>query len=160
VPEVAARAGVGKATVYRSFPSKEHLVAAVVVERLRAFEARIRAGLAADDAWAGLVAVLVENATVLAGDRTLAGGLTKAISLPELEAARAAMWGALDELLARAREQGGMRADVTADDLRVLWAGMCRALADEPHAGPALWRRQAALVASALRADGTPAPPL
>jgi hypothetical protein len=37
---------------------------------------------------------------------------------------------------------------------------MCRALADEPPAGPALWRRQAALVASALRADGTPAPPL
>ena len=32
VPAVAARAGVGKATVYRSFPPKEHLVAAV--ERL------------------------------------------------------------------------------------------------------------------------------
>src|SRR5689334_21743092 len=34
VPEIAARAGVGKATVYRSFPSKEHLVAAIAAQRL------------------------------------------------------------------------------------------------------------------------------
>ena len=39
VPEVAVRAGVGKATVYRSFPTKEHLVAAVVTGRLAEFEA-------------------------------------------------------------------------------------------------------------------------
>ena len=32
VPDIAARAGVGKATVYRSFPTKEHLIAAVVTE--------------------------------------------------------------------------------------------------------------------------------
>ena len=44
VPGVAERAGVGKATVYRSFPTKEHLVAAVVADHLAEFErARPRA---------------------------------------------------------------------------------------------------------------------
>lgn len=158
VPEVAARAGVGRATVYRSFPTKEHLVAAVVVERLRAFEERVRAALVAPEAWPALVGALADGAAALAGDRALAGGMTKAIRLPELEAARASMWAALDELLDRARAEGGMRDDVTLADLRVLWAGMCRVLADAPEDDPAVWRRYARLIAAALRADGTPAP--
>jgi AcrR family transcriptional regulator len=158
VPEVAARAGVGKATVYRSFPTKEHLVAAVVAERLRRFETRIRAALAADDAWEAFVGLLDELAAVRAGDRLLAGGMTKAIHGPELDAARAALWEAVEALLARARAQGGMRPDAGPEDLRVLWAGVSRILADERETDPAVWRRYAALVAAALRADGVPTP--
>jgi AcrR family transcriptional regulator len=158
VPEVAARAGVGKATVYRSFPTKEHLVAAVVVERLRRFEADIRAALEAEDAWLALVDLLLGHATVIAGDRSLAGGMARSIHLPELEAARASLWQALDALLDRARRQGGLRADATVEDLRLLWGGLCRVLADEQVRDPAVWRRYAGLVAAALRADGTPAP--
>jgi AcrR family transcriptional regulator len=158
VPEIAERAGVGKATVYRSFPSKEHLVAAVVVERLRSFETRIRAALGADDAWLALVELIGDHAAVVAGDKALAGGMTKEIRLPELEAARESMWEALDLLIAQARRQGGMRPDAGAEELRVLWAGACRVLDDEHERDPAVWRRYAALVASALRADGTPAP--
>ena len=43
VPEIAARAGVGKGTVYRCFPTKDHLVAAVASERVRWFEREARA---------------------------------------------------------------------------------------------------------------------
>ena len=52
VPEIAARAGVGKGTVYRCFPTKDHLVAAVASERVRWFEREARAAAAADDPWA------------------------------------------------------------------------------------------------------------
>ena len=106
VPDIAARAGVGKATVYRSFPTKEHLVAAVVIERMAAFEERVRAALATDDAWRALVALLEEHAEVLARDRALVGGFTRRIRLPELEAARASMWSALDALLSRRTRAG------------------------------------------------------
>src|ERR1700727_3708848 len=34
VADIAARAGVGRGTLFRNFPSKEHLIAAIVVERM------------------------------------------------------------------------------------------------------------------------------
>src|ERR1700760_3966364 len=34
VGEIAQQAGVGRGTLFRNFPSKEHLIAAIVVERM------------------------------------------------------------------------------------------------------------------------------
>ena len=34
VADIAAHAGVGRGTLFRNFPSKEHLIAAIVVERM------------------------------------------------------------------------------------------------------------------------------
>ena len=45
VGEIAERAGVGRGTLFRNFPSKEHLIAAIVVERMRESAARGRAAL-------------------------------------------------------------------------------------------------------------------
>ena len=44
IPDIAERAGVGKGTVYRSFPTKDHLIAAVVVDRLQVFRCRLAGG--------------------------------------------------------------------------------------------------------------------
>jgi AcrR family transcriptional regulator len=152
VPDVAARAGVGKATVYRSFPTKEHLIAAVVIERLEDFERRTRARLDEPDAWAALAAVLAEGADKHCGDRAISAGISAGIELPELNAARASLWRAVELLMARAKAQGTMRADARPDDLRVLWGGAARMLAGDGITDAAEWRRYAALVLDALRA--------
>ena len=78
VPEVAARAGVGKATVYRSFPTKEHLIAAVVIDRMEDFERRARELLDEPDAWTALTELMSEKAVEHCVDRTLAGALQAA----------------------------------------------------------------------------------
>src|SRR3954451_538853 len=52
VPAIAAEAGVGIGTVYREFPSKEALIAALALERLRWHRTQVDAALAADDAGA------------------------------------------------------------------------------------------------------------
>ena len=57
VPEIAARAGVGKGTVYRCFPTKDHLVAAVATQRVRWFEAEAREAAASDDPWGAFIAL-------------------------------------------------------------------------------------------------------
>lgn len=160
VPEIAARAGVGKATVYRSFPTKEHLVAAVVCERLRWLERVAEEACGGDDAWGAFVEVLGVAAEAQARDCALATSMVSECSLPELQAARQASLDAMDRLIVRAQEQGAMRPGVSSADIRVLFAGIGRVLVDRGEHDPGVWRRHAGLIADALRADGTPAQPL
>jgi AcrR family transcriptional regulator len=152
VPDVAARAGVGKATVYRSFPTKEHLIAAIVIDRMEAFEARARELLDEPDAWTALRELLSEKAVEHCADRTLAGALQASASPDLLAEGRRRMWGAVDELIDRAKAQGRMRESATAADLRVLWGGAARMLTADDVADPDEWRRYAELVLDALRA--------
>ncbi len=152
VPDVAERAGVGKATVYRSFPTKEHLVAAVVADHLAGFERRARAKLGEPDAWAALEDLMGDAAVRQCGDRTLSGALKAGVAPELLAEARTRMWAAIEALMDRAKEQGAMRPDATPADLRVLWLGIARVLEADEVAAPAEWRRYAALALGALRA--------
>ena len=152
VPDVAARAGVGKGTVYRCFPTKDHLVAAVASERVRWFEREARAAAAAEDPWVAFTGFMERVADAHCEDRGMVASMSQAIELPELVAARAAAYEALRELMDRAIAQGAMRADAEPADLKILLSGMARALAAADERDPAVWRRYAGLVAAALRA--------
>jgi AcrR family transcriptional regulator len=152
VPEVAARAGVGKATVYRSFPSKEHLIAAVVIDRLEDFERRARELLDEPDAWAALRDLLSEKAVEHCADRTLASAVQSGATSELLTEARRRMWGAVEALMDRAKAQGAMRASASTEDLRVLWGGAARMLTADDVDDPDEWRRYARLALDALRA--------
>jgi AcrR family transcriptional regulator len=152
VPEVAARAGVGKATVYRSFPTKEHLIAAVVIDRLEDFERRARELLDEPDAWTALSELLGDKAVEHCADRTLASAIQAGASPDLLMAARRRMWEAVAALMDRAKAQGAMRASATTEDLRILWGGAARMLTADAVGDPEEWRRYARLALDALRA--------
>ncbi|MCW2986206.1 MAG: TetR/AcrR family transcriptional regulator [Conexibacter sp.] len=152
IPEIAARAGVGKATVYRSFPSKEHLVAAVARERLEWITEQVTHALTRDDAGRAFEELIVHIAEEQATDGAVAGSLAADIHLPELDAARATMIAAFEALIDRARAAGALRPDATAEDLRILFTGMSQVLRDAGERDPATWRRYGRLVAGALRA--------
>ena len=152
VPEIAARAGGGKGTVYRCFPTKEHLISAVIGERLRSFADAARAAAERPDAWEAFVDLLCDSAERQAVDCTFAAGLAHESTLPEVAEARAAMNAAIDALMARAQAQGRMREGVTSHEVKVLFAGTAQMLRAEGNRDPAAWRRYAGLVADALRA--------
>jgi len=152
VPEIAARAGVGKGTVYRCFPTKDHLVAAVASERARWFEREARAAAAADDSWGAFAAFMERFADAHSRDRGMVFSMSQGLELPELVEARAAAQDAVRELMERAKAQGTMRADAEPADLRILLSGVARSLVSAEERDPAVWRRYARLVVDALRA--------
>jgi AcrR family transcriptional regulator len=152
VPEIAARAGVGKGTVYRCFPTKDHLVAAVLTQRVRWFEREVRAAAASDDPWGAFTGFMERIADAYCEDRGMVASMSQAIELAELVEARAAAHEALSELIERAIAQGAMRPDAQPADLKILLSGIARSLAAEQERDPAVWRRYARLVVDALRA--------
>jgi AcrR family transcriptional regulator len=151
IPEIAQRAGVGKATVYRSFPSKEHLVAAVATERLDWITTLATQALTDDDPAAAFERVILAIAERQASDCAVAGSLAADIHVPELDAARATTHAALDALLDRARAAGALREDATAADLRVLFTGIAHVLRESHEQDPAVWSRYGELIVDALR---------
>jgi AcrR family transcriptional regulator len=152
VPEIAARAGVGKGTVYRCFPTKDHLVAAVASERVRWFEQLAREAAASGDPWGAFAAFMERVADAQCTDRGILATMSQSNELPVLVEARAAAHEALRELMERAIAQGRMRPDADPAEVKILLGGVARALAAAGERDPAVWRRCASLVVDALRA--------
>ena len=152
VPEVALRAGVGKATVYRSFPTKELLVAAVACERLRWLEELTVEAARSDDPWAAFGELLRTMAEAKAGNRIFSVIMASVRELPDVRSAQTDSTAAMERLMRRAKVQGAMRADATPRDVHVLFAGVARMLAEEGETDPAVWRRHAELIVAAVRA--------
>ena len=152
IPEIAARAGVGKGTVYRCFPTKDHLVAAVATERVRWYEREARAAAADEDSWGAFGAFIARFAEAHCADRGMVFSMSQGIELPELLEARADAQEAVAELMRCAKAQGTMRADAEPADLRILLSGVAHSLVAAQERDPAVWRRYAQLVVDALKA--------
>ena len=84
VDEIARRAGVGHGTVFRRFPNKEALIAAVVCERLRELADRAEALLAEPEAGAAFERFVWQVAELHARDRTLFEGGPLCGEVPEV----------------------------------------------------------------------------
>lgn len=156
VAEVARRAGVGKATVFRSYPTKEHLIAAIACERVRWIEELVAQALEQPDAWVAFKDLLMDLAERHATDFSHVGALAHDGDSQLLDEARAAANAALRQLMEKAKAQGSMRADATPQDLRVLFSGVTHAMGDDERHDVAAWTRWAVLFAAALRADPPP----
>jgi AcrR family transcriptional regulator len=151
VGEIADRAGVGRGTLFRNFPSKEHLIAAIVVERIHQMIARGRAQLDAEDAGEALFGLLDESVGLQQTDRALFDALDDNwLTNDEIHAAHVEMMGVLDALVARAQAAGAVREDVGAVDVMMMVKGACEATRSFQHVDPAIGARQLDLVRAAL----------
>lgn len=151
--EVARAAGAGVASLYRRFPSKRDLLAALVVRRMDQIASAARAAQASEgDRWTaltGMLRTLVERqaADVFLGEAraAVAGNARVAIASERATAA-------LDSLLAATRAEGRLRSDATTLDVRLLFAATRAARQVEPEQ----WRRVLELLIDAL--DSCPHP--
>ena len=153
MPTIAAAAGAGVGSVYRQFPSKHELLAALVIERLEAVVGEADAALAdAGGPWAALTALLWTVAERQASDDVLAEALATLSDHPDVQQALGATLISLDTLLGAAAEEGRLRPDATVLDVRLVLAATRAARGLEPGA----WRRMLELGIDALDAQAQP----
>ncbi len=159
VAEIAQLAGVGRGTLFRNFPTKQDLIAAIVVERMGEASEYGRTLLTAPDPAEALFGFLED----VVGRQQLDRGLFEAVADTFLanqgiRAAHAEVVGALDELLTRAKEAGAVRSDVGAMDVLMLVKGVCEAASALADAEPSMITRQLDLVRAAISAGGAERP--
>lgn len=133
--EIARRAGVAVGTLYRHFPAKDDLVAAVVEDGAERIAALAERALGAVDGGAGpgaeLEALVRAVADRYATDRAfkvatgalehgLEHGLEDELAAAPPDSPVARATGSITALLNRARDAGAVRADTTLADLVLL----------------------------------------
>ena len=155
--EIARRADVGNATLYRHFPSRCQLVSAVFVNALEDVLAEVGRALAEADPWTGFESYVRYLCRLQATDRGFADLLTVAVTgAPELEALRTRAQGDFRELSRRAIASGRLRPDFAAEDLALLLMANAGVVRRTTEVAPNAWRRFADYLLDALRASDQP----
>jgi AcrR family transcriptional regulator len=147
MPAVAAAAGAGVASIYRQFPSKRDLLAALVSRRLEQItSAALAATAKPGDRWNALTEMLWNAVERRQSDDFMGDAYVQVLDHPEVVGINARTTAALNGLLDAARAEGRLRADVTVLDIRLLFAATRAAKQVAPEA----WQRMLELFIDGL----------
>ncbi|MCX5414277.1 TetR/AcrR family transcriptional regulator [Streptomyces sp. NBC_00059] len=160
--EIARRAEVGPATLYRHFPTKETLVAEAFADQLNACRAIVDEGCADPDPWRGLRLVIERICELHARDRGFTEAFLSAFpGVTDVAAGREYTVRAVAGLAQRAKEAGHLRSDFVLDDLILVLMANKGIRAASTDTQVMASRRFAGLVIQAFEAcpRHTPLPP-
>ncbi|MGB3441395.1 MAG: helix-turn-helix domain-containing protein [Actinophytocola sp.] len=161
--EIARRAGVGPATLYRRFPTKEMLVTEAFMDQMYACHAIVDEGLADLDPWRGFCLVIEKTCALHARNHGFTSAFMTAYPhAMDFAAAREYTLTAIAALARRAKDTGRLRPDFVVDDLILMLMANGGIHATSPAARVAASQRFAALAIQAFRAssDASPLPPV
>jgi AcrR family transcriptional regulator len=151
VGEIAEAAGVGRGTLFRNFPSKEHLIAAIVAEQMQDAAARGRELLEDPNAGGALFEFVEELVGRQQQDRALFEAVApEFLANDEIRAAHAEIIGVFDQLIDRAKQAGAVRQDIGAVDLLMMLKGVMEAATAFSQTNPEIVDRQLDLVRAAI----------
>lgn len=151
VADIAAAAGVGRGTLFRNFASKEDLIAAIVAEGMREVVARGQELMDATDPTAALFEFMEGMVGRQQLNRPLAEALDESwLARDDIRAAHGEVLGVLEKLLTRAQTDGGVRPDIGATDVLMLFKGACVAASHFGQGDPAVIERHLDLIRASL----------
>ncbi|MET9261470.1 helix-turn-helix domain-containing protein [Amycolatopsis sp. NPDC004079] len=159
--ELARRAGLGVATVYRHFPTKDDLVAEAFAEPMAECAAMLDEALADPDPWRGFCRVIEEVCAMQARNHGFSAAIVTA--LPDqarfAEFRDRALRGFV-ELIRRSQEAGALRADFAVSDLSLVLLANGGLRSGAGAAAPAASLRLAGYLLQSFRAEtAAPLPP-
>jgi AcrR family transcriptional regulator len=148
--DVADQAGVGIATVFRHFPSKDALIEATVVRlfnRLNEQAAQLAGEPDPGDAIRRLIATMIQTSSTKLTLLSLVGehGRLPSVMLKAMQD----LQGTIGVILAQAKTEGTVRDDVAVDELFILVRGLAQATATMP-AAPATLNRAIEIICRGL----------
>ena len=151
--EIASRAGVGEATLFRRFPTKDDLVTAIVAVMLEEAAAIASSCLEEDDPWRGVERFLYEMAERASQDHGISdANKERCMASQALAGDRRRVLDLTAQLVKRAQGAGVLRDDVAGQDLMFLM-GAVASVSEVPFPGLRgdLWKRYLGIVLDGLR---------
>jgi AcrR family transcriptional regulator len=152
MPDVAKAAKVGVGTVYRHFPTKEDLIAALAAERFERLAEKAREGLEAEDPWQGLCDFIRFSAQIQADDRGLCEVMGSRPEVMNESAFAVGLDDLCDKLVKRAQRSGDLRKDLEWEDIPMIVCGVGRITQVEAGPGTGRWPRLVEVILDGLRA--------
>ena len=154
MPDVAKAARVGVGTVYRHFPTKEDLIAALAAERFERLAEKARDAIAAEDPWEGLCDFIRFSAQIQADDRGLCEVMGSRPEVMEVSAYAVGLDELAAEMVKRAKGSGKLRKDLEWRDIPMIACGLGRITPAEMGPAAGRWPRLVEIVIDGLRAPG------
>jgi AcrR family transcriptional regulator len=153
--DIARTAGVGVGTVYRHFPTKRDLFAALVTDRFQRLAERAREALTEEDPWQAFCDLMRYSAELQVRDRGLSEFLSSQPELGQCEAVESGLADSTAKLIAKAQRSGEMREDAVLEDVPTLICGLSAVTAGAAGNMPELnWERYVEIMLDGLRAPG------
>jgi AcrR family transcriptional regulator len=155
MPDVARCAKVGVGTVYRHFPTKDDLIAALVAERFQRLAEKASEALEAAGPWEGLGDFIRFSAQLQADDRGLCEVMGSRSEMMDAAARAAGLPELCDQLVRRAQRSGQLRRDLVWEDIPMIACGLGRIT--QADVGPTVgrWPRLVEIILDGLRAPGS-----
>src|SRR5437773_6283071 len=126
MPDVAKAAKVGVGTVYRHFPTKDDLIAALAADRFERLADKAREGIENEDPWQGLCDFIRYAAQIQADDRGLCEVMGSRPDVMDASARAAGLEDLADKLVKRAQRSGELRKDLQWEDIPMIACGLGR----------------------------------
>jgi AcrR family transcriptional regulator len=155
IPDVAKAARVGVGTVYRHFPTKEDLIAALAAEHFERLAQKARECLEMADAWEGIADFIRFSTQIQADDRGLCEVTGSRPDLMDTAAHATGLPELCDRLVKRAQRSGKLRRDLAWEDIPMIACSLGRSTYASMGPATGRWPRLVEIVLDGLRAPGS-----
>jgi AcrR family transcriptional regulator len=150
VEAISRKAGVGAATVVRSFGTKEALIDAAVADLLEPIVQRARNAVSDPDVDLAVRSFLLDL-MAFQSEHWIMGEQLRELNLPATAAQRAALNQASLDLVRRARDDGAIRTDIDTAAVAVLIGEATYAIARSESASSTLFESYVSVLMDGLR---------
>jgi AcrR family transcriptional regulator len=154
--EIAHRAGVGEATLFRRFPTKDDLIDAIIETRMEEVVGLADAAASDPDPAGALEHFMQDLVKQFSRDKGFfeAAG-ERCVNDPHFQSFRERAEAAVGRLLKRAQDVGAVRTDLSASDISFLAGSAMYAMeVSKPGLREDLWKRYLRVILDGMKPDG------